>query len=80
MTLHPRHMTTIVSAIALIAALSAPVFAQDAMSSDAMATDAMSGEAMAPLVAPLAAGIVIRFVTSESETIYQSGLVGLAVR
>lgn len=46
MTLHPRHTTTFVSAIALIAALSAPVYAQDAMSSDAMATDAMSGEAM----------------------------------
>ncbi len=51
MTLHPRHTTTLVSAIALIAALSAPVYAQDAMSGDAMssgamATDAMSGEAM----------------------------------
>ena len=48
MTLHPRHTTSIVSAIALIAALSTSVLAQDAMSSDAMSGDAMamSGEAM----------------------------------
>ena len=44
MTLHPRHTTAVVSAIALIAALSVPAFAQDAMSSDAMS--AMSGDAM----------------------------------
>jgi pentapeptide MXKDX repeat protein len=44
MTLHPRHTTSIVSAIALIAALSTPVFAQDAMSSDAMSS--MPGDAM----------------------------------
>ena len=46
MTLHPRHTTTIVSAIALIAALSSPTFAQDAMSSDAMGGDAMSTDTM----------------------------------
>ncbi|MEQ1770453.1 MAG: pentapeptide MXKDX repeat protein [Devosia sp.] len=51
MTLHPRHTTTIVSAIALIAALATPASAQDAMSStpmagDAMSTDAMSADAM----------------------------------
>jgi pentapeptide MXKDX repeat protein len=46
MTLHPRHTTTIVSAIALIAALSTPGFAQDAMSSNAMSGEAMSGDAM----------------------------------
>lgn len=47
MTLHPRHTTSIVSAIALIAALSTSALAQDAMSSDAMSGDAMamSGEA-----------------------------------
>ena len=49
MTLHPRHTTTLVSAIALIAALSAPSFGQDAMSSDAMSSNAMSGDAMAPM-------------------------------
>jgi hypothetical protein len=56
MTHHLRHTTTIVSAIALIAALSAPSFAQDAMSSDAMAmsseamsSDAMATDAMAPM-------------------------------
>jgi pentapeptide MXKDX repeat protein len=42
----PRHTTPIVSAIALIAALSSPSFAQDAMSSDAMSSDAMSSDAM----------------------------------
>ena len=42
----PRHTTTIVSTIALIAALAAPSFAQDAMSSDAMSGDAMSSDAM----------------------------------
>jgi pentapeptide MXKDX repeat protein len=49
MTLHPRHTTTLVSAIALIAALSSPTFAQDAMATDAMSGDAMamSGDAMA---------------------------------
>ncbi len=49
MTLHPRHTTTLASAIALIAALSAPALAQDAMSSDAMGGDAMAapmGDAM----------------------------------
>ena len=52
MTLHPRHTTTVVSAIALIAALSAPALAQDAMSSSAMSGDAMmSTDAMA---APMA--------------------------
>ena len=53
MTLQPRHTIPIVSVIALIAALSSPVFAQDAMSSDAMssdsmAPDAMGGDAMSP--------------------------------
>lgn len=46
MTLHPRHTTPIVSAIALIAALSSPAFAQDAMSSDAMSSDSMASDAM----------------------------------
>jgi pentapeptide MXKDX repeat protein len=60
MTLHPRHTTTIVSAIALIAALSSPSLAQDAMSSSAMSGDAMSApmatDAMAPdaMAAPMA--------------------------
>ena len=44
MTLHPRHTTTIVSAIALIAALATPGFAQDAMSADPMAVP--MGDAM----------------------------------
>ena len=47
MTLHPRHTTSIVSAIALIAALSSASLAQDAMSSDATAPDAMSPDTMA---------------------------------
>jgi hypothetical protein len=42
MTLHPRHTTSIVSAIALIAALSTSAHAQDAMSSGAMSGDAMA--------------------------------------
>lgn len=46
MTPHPRQTTTLVSAIALIAALSAPTFAQDAMSSGAMSSDAMGSDAM----------------------------------
>ena len=37
-----RHTTTLVSALALTAALALPGFAQDAMSSDAMGGDAMS--------------------------------------
>lgn len=45
MTLHPRHATPIASALALIAALSTPAFAQDAMTTDAMSP--MSGDAMA---------------------------------
>jgi pentapeptide MXKDX repeat protein len=49
MTLHPRHTTTIVSAIALIAALSSPILAEDAMAPDAMSSDAMAmgGDTMA---------------------------------
>src|SRR5690242_17437542 len=49
MTLHPRQTTTIVSTIALIVALTGPVFAQDAMSatpSDAMSTDSMMSDSM----------------------------------
>jgi pentapeptide MXKDX repeat protein len=46
MTLHPRHTISIVSAIALIAALSTSSLAQDAMSSNAMSGEAMSGDAM----------------------------------
>ncbi|MEO6394317.1 MAG: spondin domain-containing protein [Devosia sp.] len=49
MTHHLRHTTTFVSAIALIAALATPSFAQDAMATDAMSGEpmAMSSEAMA---------------------------------
>lgn len=47
MTHHLRHTTTLVSAIALIAALASPSLAQDAMGGDAMSSDAMSGDAMA---------------------------------
>jgi hypothetical protein len=45
MTLHPRHPITIVSTIALSAALAVPSLAQDAMSSGAMAMDSMSAMA-----------------------------------
>lgn len=54
MTLHARHTITLVSTAALLVALAAPSFAQDAMSSgsamstDAMSTDAMSSNAMSP--------------------------------
>ena len=47
MTLHARHTITLVSTAALLVALAAPAFAQDAMSSgSAMSTDAMSTDAM----------------------------------
>jgi pentapeptide MXKDX repeat protein len=61
MTLHPCHTTAFVSAIALIAALSSPAFAQDAMATDAMSGDtmAMSGDAMAMGDAMMGGGKII---------------------
>jgi hypothetical protein len=64
MTLHLRHTTTFVSAIALMVTLSAQALAQDAMAPDAMSampgdTMAMSGDAMAMGDAMMGGGKII---------------------
>lgn len=74
MTLHPRHTTTFVSTIALIAALSVPAIAQDAMSSSAMSGDAMAAP-MAPdaMAAPMGGAMMTDDMQIANDTTSMGG-------